>query len=193
MRQMEKVALGKIVIAGGLAIVVIVAFSVPFGMIPPLGNFLLPGGGVWIVPGEVPLHEEITLQGLTGDIKVYRDQWGIPHIYGNGEPDLIFALGYVQAQDRLFQMDMARRQTRGQLAEILGETYLETDKYNLLMGKEFWANETLKVIQASTDPSMQNIKTILDKYTAGVNFYMQRHPNLPVECAFLNYVPRPWT
>jgi len=192
MLRTEKVAIGKMGIAGGLAIVVIVAFSVPFGMIPPLGNFLFPGGGVWRAPGEVPLYEEFALSGLAGDVTVYRDQWGIPHIYGNGEPDLIFALGYLHAQDRLFQMDMVRRQTRGQLAEILGDEYLETDKYNLLKGKEFWANETLKVMQTSSDPVIRDIYTLLSRYEAGVNFYLLHHPNLPVEFAFLNYVPRAW-
>lgn len=193
MRRIEKVTLGKMGIAGGLAIVVIVAFSIPYGIIPPLGNFLLPGGDVWTAPGEVPLYEELTIPGLSGDVTVYRDQWGIPHIYGTGEADLIFALGYVHAQDRLFQMDMARRQTRGQLSEILGDDYLETDKYNLLMGKEFWANETLKVMETSSDPLVKQIYDLLLVYCDGVNFYIQHHPDLPIEFGFLNYVPRDWT
>ncbi len=192
MQRMEKVTIAKMGIAGGLAIVVIVAFSIPFGMIPPLGNFLLPGGDVWTAPGEVPVYEEMTIPGLSGDVRVYRDQWGIPHIYGTGESDLIFALGYVHAQDRLFQMDMARRQTRGQLSEILGDDYIATDKYNLLMGKEYWANETLKVMETSSDLVIENIYHLLLRYAEGVNFYIQGHPNLPIEFGFLNYAPRAW-
>ena len=70
-----------------------------------------------------------TLQvpGLTDEVRIVRDRWGIPHIYAKNADDLFFAQGFVQAQDRLFQIDLWRRSTQGRLAEILGASYVEGD------------------------------------------------------------------
>jgi penicillin amidase len=146
----QKVDLIKIITASILATIVIGAFSIPFGMVPALGNFLFPGNGLWLVPDEVPISQTIKSSKIDNDVQVVRDQWGIPHIYGSSESDIIYALGYVHAQDRLVQMEMARRQSRGRLSEILGPDYLEMDKYNLAMLKEYWANETLEKMKQSS-------------------------------------------
>src|SRR6187397_910856 len=63
---------------------------------------------------------EITVPGLTGNVEVIRDTWGVPHIYAQNQDDLFFAQGYVMAQDRLWQMDMWRRIGMGETAEVLG-------------------------------------------------------------------------
>ncbi len=201
MQRTETITIGKMAIAGGLAFVVILAFTMPFGRIPPLGKFLLPGGDVWNAPGEVPLFEELDIPSLSKNVQVFRDQWGIPHIYGYGEKDLMFAIGYVHAQDRLFQMDLARRDVRGQLSEVLGpdlstpgdNLILQSDHLSILKGKEYWANETIKVLQTSTDPYLVNIYNLLLRYADGVNYYISNHPNLPIEFGFLNYAPDNWT
>ncbi|MBA7524495.1 hypothetical protein ES705_16635 [subsurface metagenome] len=80
--------------------------------------------------------------GLRGEVTVIRDEWGIPHIYASYEEDLFFAQGYCHAQDRLFQMDMTRRQVRGKLSEVLGEDLLTVDKFMLAIGMEDWAIKT---------------------------------------------------
>lgn len=190
----QKVDLIKIITASILATIVIGAFSIPFGMVPALGNFLFPGNGLWLVPDEVPISQTIKSSKIDNDVQVVRDQWGIPHIYGSSESDIIYALGYVHAQDRLFQMEMARRQSRGRLSEILGPDYLEMDKYNLAMLKEYWANETLEKMKQSSDPKVQEIYGMLLKYCDGVNSYINTHQNsLPLEFRFLNIKPAPWT
>ena len=68
------------------------------------------------------------VQGLQGSVTVRYDERGVPHIRAENEADLYRALGYVHAQDRLFQMEIMRRLARGELAEILGPKLLDTDK-----------------------------------------------------------------
>ena len=72
---------------------------------------------------------EIALKGLSAPVKVIRDKWGVPHVFAGDKKDLAYALGYVMAQDRLFQMDFIRRVGKGRLAEILGEELTETDHF----------------------------------------------------------------
>ena len=104
-----------------VTIVIMTIFSIPL-LGPPLGNLLFPGNGVWKVPGELPAAERLNVPGLKGEeVRVIRDEWGVPHIYAEYEEDLFFVQGYIHAQDRLFQMDMLRRQVKGQLSEIVGE------------------------------------------------------------------------
>src|SRR5690606_20822245 len=70
----------------------------------------------------------LTLPGLRAPVEVIRDTWGVPHIYAANTDDLFFAQGYVQAQDRLWQMELWRRYNGGRLAEILGEQAVEHDR-----------------------------------------------------------------
>ncbi|GAI82522.1 unnamed protein product, partial [marine sediment metagenome] len=125
-----------------LTIILMTIFSLPLMGIPPLGDLLFPGNGVWKVPGELPAAERLNIPGLRDEVTVIRDEWGIPHIYASYEEDLFFAQGYCHAQDRLFQMDMTRRQVRGKLSEVLGEDLLTVDKFMLAIGMEDWAIKT---------------------------------------------------
>jgi penicillin amidase len=75
----------------------------------------------------------LDVSGLTDEVRVVRDRWGIPHIYAKNPDDLFFAQGFVQAQDRLFQIDLWRRSTQGRLAEILGADYVDRDRLTRLM------------------------------------------------------------
>src|SRR5687767_3002336 len=67
------------------------------------------------------------ISGLRDSVQVIRDRWGVPHIYAGNVDDLFFAQGFVQAQDRLWQMDMYRRTWSGELADILGPAYVAHD------------------------------------------------------------------
>ena len=162
--------------------------------VAPLGNILFPGSGIWRSPGEVPASEVLNVPNLTAEVKVYRDEWGIPHIYAANEDDLSFALGYLHAQDRLFQMDMARRQVRGKLSEVVGDIALDSDKYNLAMGMEYWANQTLQ--SAIAAQAAGNI-TYLDsayRYVDGVNYYIDTHQDeYPVEYGIIGFKPTHWS
>ena len=69
----------------------------------------------------------LTVTGLSAPVRIVRDTWGVPHIYADTQADLFFAQGFVQAQDRLFQMDLWRRSAQGRLSEVLGANFIERD------------------------------------------------------------------
>ncbi len=97
----QKTTLGKVIIAGVISIIIIIVFSIPLDpSIPPLGDFLFPGDGIWDVPGDYPEQEDFTVPDLLSDVTIYRDDWGIAHIYGTNDSDICFALDYCHAQDR---------------------------------------------------------------------------------------------
>ena len=70
--------------------------------------------------GAAPSTETLRLPGLTQPVEIVKDRWGISHIYAKNEADLFFAQGFNAARDRLFQLEMWRRQATGTVAEILG-------------------------------------------------------------------------
>ena len=71
--------------------------------------------------------ETVTVSGLEKSVTIVKDRFSIPHIYAVTTEDAVFALGYVHATDRMWQMDMFRRTAQGRLAEILGESLLEME------------------------------------------------------------------
>lgn len=170
-------------------ILILLVFSIPILGLPALGDLLFPGNGLWTVPGE-PESQLLYIDGMDDEVTVIRDEWGIPHIYASTDNDLFFSQGYLHAQDRYFQMDLIRRQVRGQLAEVLGEYALEQDKLSLAMGMEYWAKKTDEVIRANYSEFVEP----LEKYVEGINYYLATHKNnLPVEYQLLGFEPKPWT
>lgn len=193
MKKSKKVDLRNLLISGAIAAFIITILSIPLGPYPAIGNLMFPGENIWSIPHEVPLSEDIYSSEISADVTVYRDEWGIPHIYGSDEGDIIYALGYVHAQDRMFQMDMARRATRGKLAEVLGPDLVETDKYNLNMLKDYWSNATVNLMKTSNDPEVQKLWALLQDYCEGVNYWIDTHKDdLPLEFIFLGYEPSEW-
>ncbi len=192
MKQKSKTIM-NLCIVSIITLGLVLAFTIPFGSFPPLGKFLLPGEGVWDIQDEVKSKEILQVSSLNDDVTIYRDKWGVPHIYGTTEKDIVFALGYVQAQDRLFQMDMARRITRGLLSEVIGPDALEADRFSINKLKEYWANETLNDLIESTNPIDQKIYEEIVSYSNGINYYIQNMKFLPLEYSFLNFEPALWS
>lgn len=129
---------------------------------------------------------QLGVAGLDSAVEVRRDRWGVPHIYAKTVHDLFFSQGFVAAQDRLFQMEMWRRQGEGRLAEVLGRGSVERDKFARLfkyrgdMSREWnsYAPDARQIVAAFVD---------------GVNAYIRQvrdHP--PIEFALLNFKPEPW-
>jgi penicillin G amidase len=149
------------------------------------------GGGLIIVRGikrgAIPQYKgEVVLAGLTSDVKVYRDERGMPHIYAGNDHDLYYSVGYVMAQERLWQMDLIRRATTGRLSEIFGESYVKTDLF--LRSLNMTAKS--KMILSSEDKSVLDCMTA---YTDGVNSYISAAgKRLPPEFRILGYKPDPW-
>ncbi|WP_244877718.1 penicillin acylase family protein [Halobacillus kuroshimensis] len=128
---------------------------------------------------------EIPLQGLTGQVEVLRDENGVPHIEAESLDDLFMAQGYVQAQDRMFQMELARRQASGRLSEVVGEAALEQDRYFRTLGLRRAAEKSLAVYPEET-------MELLQAFADGVNAYMESEPLSP-EFAMMAIDPEPWT
>ena len=128
---------------------------------------------------------DLKLQGLIAPVEVLRDRWGVPHIYAQNETDLMFAQGFVHAQDRLWQMDFQRRMVAGRLSEILGEVALPLDRWMRILCMRRAAEKEPSLIPAET-------LGLLEAYVAGINARIGLG-RLPVEFTLLRYKPDPWT
>ncbi|MFZ5940984.1 MAG: penicillin acylase family protein [Bacteroidota bacterium] len=129
----------------------------------------------------------LDLQNLKEEVTVYRDTFAIPHIYAKNQEDLYRAVGYVMAQDRLWQMDLLRRLTQGRLSEILGDVTINADQ--LFRSLRF--DEKSQVMLDSCSPELV---ACLEAFADGVNQYIDNNPkNLPFEFTLLGYKPEHWT
>jgi len=134
----------------------------------------------------------IQASGLRAEVTVVRDRWGIPHIYAANTHDLFFAQGYVHAQDRFWQMEFWRRIGSGRLAEVLGESALESDRFIRTVG---WHRTAAQEVAQLDD----DLRLALEAYAAGVNAYISTHSNrLGLEFTVLGlngvrFEPEPWT
>jgi penicillin amidase len=136
---------------------------------------------------------EITLDGLSGPVDVKRDGYGIPQIYASSDADLFMAQGYVQAQDRFYEMDVRRHMTSGRLSEMFGKGQVDNDAFLRTLGWDRIAKEEYDTkLSAST-------KKYLDAYAKGVNAYLQGKDgkDISLEYAALgltnDYKPAKWT
>lgn len=126
--------------------------------------------GVVLGQGRRPLPQTtgtIEMPGLTGQVEVLRDERGVPHIYADTMGDLMRAQGYVQAQDRFFEMDTRRHITAGRLAELVGKPGVETDRAIRTMGWRKVAEEELPMLAPET-------RRALHAYTDGVNSWLDQ-------------------
>jgi penicillin amidase len=129
----------------------------------------------------------LTVPGLQESVEVTRDQNAVPHIYAKNQADAYFALGYVHAQDRLWQMEFQRRVGAGRLAEVVGEAALETDKFLRTLSVYHYAEATIPKLSAET-------RSVLESYVAGINAFLQhKRGPLPPEFLILRHTPEPWT
>lgn len=129
----------------------------------------------------------LKVSGLQSPVTVYRDAIGVPHLYAQSLDDLAFAQGFVAAQDRLWQMDIFRRNALGKLSEILGELTLRLDEGHCRMGFREAAARAVDL----ADPQSRRL---LDRYAQGVNAFIRSHADrLPIEFHLLRYKPEPWT
>jgi penicillin amidase len=128
----------------------------------------------------------VTLDGLIQKTRIIRDTYGISHIHAQNEHDLFFMQGYIHAQDRLFQMDISRRQASGTLAELLGPAVLQSDVFFRTIGLRRAAERSLAIYS-------KRALIAARAYAEGVNAYLDQHP-LPPEYAALEISQiAPWT
>ncbi|MFJ2416291.1 penicillin acylase family protein [Streptomyces brevispora] len=133
------------------------------------------------------------LAGLDSNVAVKRDSYGVPQIYADSDADLFRAQGFVQAQDRFWEMDVRRHMTAGRLSEMFGSGQVETDSFLRTLGWRKIAQEEYdKVLSAETKKNLQS-------YADGVNAYLKGRDgkDISVEYAALgltnDYKPTKWT
>lgn len=148
-----------------------------------IGYFAL----AYLVTKSFPEYDgELQMPGLHHPVKIYRDTYGVPHIFAQDEHDALFAQGFVHAQDRLWQMDLARRAGEGRLSEILGTQTIKFDKMLKTVGFKQIAEQLEKHISPVS-------KEILRSYADGVNACIRlQKGKYPVEFDMLNYEPEEW-
>lgn len=135
-------------------------------------------GGYFYVQSTAPVYEgAVTLKGLQGEVEVYYDTYGVPHIYATTLEDAYFALGYAHAQDRLFQMELIRRAAAGRLSEVLGKDLIPTDKLFRTLGINQFAEEHAQKFLSTDTAEFQRAAL---SYQKGINEYI-RTGKTPIE------------
>ncbi|WPN29928.1 penicillin acylase family protein [Pseudomonas sp. P5_109] len=148
---------------------------------------LAAGAGGYLYSKQPSRQGMVELQHLQGSVSVRYDERGVPHIRADNETDLYRALGYVHAQDRLFQMEVLRRLARGELAEVLGPKLLDTDK----LMRSLRIRERAETYFANLDKQSPSF-IAMQAYLDGINQYQDSHAK-PVEFDVLGIPKRPFT
>ncbi len=159
-----------------------------WGAAATAGILLLALAGLWLwLRSALPVHDgEIVLAGLAQPVEIRFDAAGVPTIYAGDERDAAFALGYLHAGDRLFQMEFQRRLASGRLSEVVGPATVETDRMMRLFGFASLAAESF----ARQPPELQ---ALLNSYSDGVNAYIGGHRGAwPPEFYLLRTEPQAW-
>ncbi len=179
--------LGAILVLGGT----IYAGVRPAGPLPPLGQLLDPVRGVWSAAseGELPDSAYVDIPGMAAPVDVRYDARGVPHLFAKNDEDLMRALGYVVARDRLFQLEMVARAGAGTLSGLLGARAIPLDSVPRHLGM---ARGTERAWAALAPTSVT--RRFAMAYAEGVNAYISglTAEQLPVEYKLLGARPSRW-
>lgn len=142
---------------------------------------------VYVQSHQPMLRGKQKMEGITAEVEVFFDEYGVPHIYASNQEDAYRAFGYVHAQDRLFQMELMRRVGAGRLSEIFGEEMKETDAFFRTLGTHRKAAEDAEAFKTLPE----NVKRATEAYLSGVNEYI-RLGKWPLEYKILQVDPEPF-
>jgi penicillin amidase len=120
------------------------------------------------------------------EVRIYRDSWGIPHLFARSTRAVFWAQGFTEAEDRFYQMDLFRRGARGQAAELRGREAVANDRDRLRRG---YGEEELR---AMFDAGSERFRGAVAAYGEGVNAWLRSGAALPPDYATLAEKPRPW-
>jgi penicillin amidase len=161
-------------------------WGVKAGLILGAASGLLGGAYYWLLRRpKARISGKLNLPGLRAPVEVLRDRWGVPHIYADNNHDLMFAQGFVHAQERLWQMDYDRRLASGRLAEVLGAEALRLDRWIRILGLRRAAERDTLLLEG-------HVSQMLEAYVAGINARIAQG-RWPIEFSLLHYRPDPWT
>ncbi|HVY97985.1 MAG TPA: penicillin acylase family protein [Dongiaceae bacterium] len=144
------------------------------------------GGYLWLRSSLPQQDGTVQAAGLSAPVTIERDDRGVPTIRAANLDDAAFAVGFVHAQDRLFQMEMMRRVGAGRLSEIVGAQALPVDKLMRTLGLHAQAEQQARAASPA-------LKQLLAAYSAGVNAFLAEGRTLPPEFQLLRTRPEPWT
>ncbi|MFK7970803.1 MAG: penicillin acylase family protein [Bacteroidia bacterium] len=158
----------------------------------PLGTFLDPSEGFWqnaTSNNQAPAGT-LELAGLKASVEIVLDDRGVPHIFAENDQDLYMAQGYMEARDRLWQMEFQTHAAAGRLSEIIGDAAVNYDKRMRRLGLAYAAEKADEVISGGD----KEIAQVLDAYSKGVNAYIETlsPEDYPIEYKLLGYAPEPW-
>lgn len=146
----------------------------------------LGGGYLWLRTSLPQLDGVLAVTGLGAPVAILRDRNAIPHIRAESANDAYFALGFVHAQDRLWQMETIRRSGAGRLSEIFGKRTLGLDRFMRTLGLYRLAERTFELLSPSA-------RAAVEAYAKGVNAYLETHQGaLAPEYYLLRFRPEPW-
>jgi len=152
-----------------------------------LAAVALGGGWMYLRSATPDPDAGATIAGLEDPVDVLRDSLGVPHVWAKSEKDLFRAMGYVHAQDRLWQMELFRRVADGRMAEVLGADLVSTDRFLRTVGMGRAAAENERILDEES-------RELLEAYADGVNAWIAGHRGaLPPEFVVLRFRPEPWT
>lgn len=136
--------------------------------------------------GKLPRIDGEAAAPVRGAARVRRDRWGVAHVEAESLEDGYFTLGYAMGQDRLWQLDYLRRRVRGRLAEVLGRSWLGSDRLLRTIGLGQAAERAAEQVE-------DEVGAVLEALAGGINAAMEAaQENLPVEFELLGYGPEPW-
>lgn len=139
----------------------------------------------WLRQSLPTIDGEAKARGLAAPVEIVRDEEGVPHLFAKSERDGAFAMGYVHAQDRLWQMEFQRRIAQGRLSEFLGERSYDVDRLMRTLGIARLSERIVARLDHETVAS-------LEAYAAGVNAFLDTDPVLPVEFQVFRIKPERW-
>ncbi len=148
---------------------------------------IIVSGGLYLYSFKPDYGGEVILKGLNSEVDIIYDQYGVPHIYATNEEDAYYALGYVHAKERLFQMEMIRRVATGSLSEIAGSEFIRVDKFFRTLGMEKIADQS-EAIDFNEDNA---IARSADAYTRGINAFISENDK-PIEFVLMGIPLRPF-
>ena len=130
-------------------------------------------------------NNDLNLSGLKDKVEIYRDKWGVSHIYAQNNQDLMFAQGFIHARDRSWQMEMSRRVAMGRISELFGDVALDTDRLVRTLGFN-------RLAKQDYDLATDETKSYLHSYSQGVNAFFEEG-KLPIEFKLAKLHPERWT
>ncbi|MCB9219054.1 MAG: penicillin acylase family protein [Ignavibacteriales bacterium] len=148
---------------------------------------ILAIGSIYMLRSSLPEYSgKKTIQNISDKIEIYRDDYGVAFINTETELDAYFALGYIHAQERLFQMDLSRRAGEGRLSEVLGSKTVFFDKMFKTLGLQ-------KLVEENYQQYDETAKNVLIAYSNGVNEFIKSSPEkFTIEFDVLGYQPYLW-